>query len=139
MEKVGKNLSSLLNNKFPLFYIYQELRDKINNIKIDLSNFKFIEKQYYRNLLYQDDILDIYLIVWDEQSQSDFHNHPIGGCFMKILQGKLQENLKLLENDNLFKNINSKGDFSYIDNSIGIHQVIALEKTFSLHFYCKKN
>jgi len=138
MDLIGKNLSSMLSNNFSLFYIYQELHDYLNKIKIDFSFYRIEDKTYYRNLLYQDDILEIYLIVWAKDSLAEFHYHPKGGCMMKILQGKLHEDLKLLENNQIYSKIYTTGEFSYIDNSIGSHQVKALENTYSLHFYSKK-
>jgi predicted metal-dependent enzyme (double-stranded beta helix superfamily) len=54
--------------------------------------------QYYRDIVYQDSVLDIVFITWNPCSSSKIHNHPQSGCIMKILKGELREQIYKIDN-----------------------------------------
>ena len=92
---------------------------------------------YTRNLVYKCNKFDIYIISWSKNSESPIHNHPNGGCLMKILEGSLNENiynintLKIKKKNNL-----SKNDVKYIDDTLGYHKIFNNNiVTYSIHIY----
>lgn len=96
-----------------------------------------------------DDLFEIYMILWGKYSVSPIHNHPKNGCLMKILSGTLLENIYLpnkntnrLQLEKIHKtNVYSKGDINYIDDNIGYHSIInnRSEIACSLHIYSPPN
>ncbi|ADO67447.1 putative type I cysteine dioxygenase [Cafeteria roenbergensis virus] len=134
------------------FLISNHLKNKKLNTfpleKFTLKNysklFTFVENNYNRNIVYRNKQFEIVTIYWDEKSKSPFHSHPEQGCILKVISGTLKENL-LLNNNEMKVNILNKDNTSYLDNSIGIHQIEALKPTKSIHIYsppgfydCKK-
>lgn len=115
-----------------------------------ISDFEIINnKNYYKNLIYQNDIIELYIITWKENSCSPIHDHPENGCILKILKGQLFEEV--------FKNIN--GNIKYLNktylnnkflnvNNIGFkkgnkypHRITNIfnDISVSLHIYSKPN
>ncbi len=126
LEKTNKKLDELQ-------YLLDEFDDKEWESYINFSN-----KEYTKTLIFRNKKYEIYLICWDKYQMSYIHDHPEGGCILKVLQGELIEhkydtkNLELLEvlNHNL-------GSISYIDNSIAYHRVgnDSKNRSISLHIY----
>lgn len=109
----------------------------------DWQEFYKLEKNNYtRNLIFQNDDFEIFLIVWDNGSRAKIHDHSDNGCIYKILDGKLVEkryntkNLSLLSLQML-----NKGQVGYIDNSIGYHSIEnkSHQPCVSLHIYSPPN
>ena len=96
----------------------------------------FSTKKYTRNLVYQNDLFDIYIICWNNKQESPIHDHADNGCVMKILQGRLiqelfDHNIKSTIKMPIFIN-----QVTYIDNDIGYHKIINTDiQTVSLHIY----
>lgn len=87
---------------------------------------------YQKNIIFKNNIFELVLINWEKGAFTTFHNHPENGCVLKILDGKLYEiskdkSLVLSNND-----INLKLHNEY-------HKILALEKTYSLHYYSPPN
>ena len=80
-------------------------------------------------------------ITWNKNQETKIHNHAKNGCFLKILEGSLVENV--FNFDNLNKSgtkILRKGDISYMDDSIGLHSVKNLDDiSVSIHIYSPPN
>ena len=97
---------------------------------------------YTRNLIFQNDDFEIFLIVWDKGSRAKIHDHSDNGCIYKILDGKLIEkrynpkNLSLLSLQML-----NKDQVRYIDNFIGYHSIEnqSDQPCVSLHIYSPPN
>ena len=69
---------------------------------------------------------------------SYIHDHPEGGCILKVLQGELIEHKYDTKNLELLEVLNhNKGSIGYIDNTIAYHRVgnDSKEKAISLHIY----
>jgi len=125
-----KNCSKYLNN-----YNGKDYKKKIqfNNIN------------YNRLKLFQNNDFEIMLICWNKNQETKIHNHPKNGCLYKVLEGTLIEQ----RYNNIFKSssvsstrapslssfINNNQKSNYIDNDLGIHKIIAKEKSVSLHIY----
>jgi hypothetical protein len=99
---------------------------------------KFVQKKYTRDKLIDMPNAVVYIIYWAKDAYSPPHNHPEGGCILKILNGKLQEtSYDLVDNKAVYTG-NSK---LLVKNSIGIkhgnelHSIKALEDTSSIHIY----
>jgi len=96
----------------------------------------FDKQDYKKNLVYRDNNFEMFVVCWLPNQKTKIHNHPKGGCLLKILEGNMMEelydkNFVLQENNNLVMN-----DVRYIDDSIGIHKMKNnKENTISLHIY----
>ena len=108
----------------------------------DWINYKLnITNGYNRNLVYKCNNYEIYIISWAKDSASPIHNHPKGGCLMKILEGSLKENI-YNNNINLKKqNYLEKNIVKYIDDNIGYHKILNENNyyTYSIHVYSPCN
>ena len=50
-------------------------------------------EKYTRNLIYSDKNIEMLLICWDSEQSSGVHDHPQGGCIMRVMSGHLDEHL----------------------------------------------
>jgi len=97
---------------------------------------KFCNVSYKRNLVYINDLFDIYVICWNINQQSPIHDHASNGCIMKILKGEVNQQLFTSDVKFIKQIVNNEGNVSYIDNDIGLHKIInSNNKTISLHVY----
>jgi len=100
----------------------------------------FDKQDYKKNLVYRDNNFEIFVVCWLPNQETKIHNHPEGGCLLKILEGNMMEelydkNFVLQEKNNLVMS-----DVRYIDDSIGIHKMKNNEEnTISLHIYSPPN
>ena len=126
IKKNFKNSEEYLNNYFETDY----------KKYIILNSFK-----YNRERIYIDDEIEVFIITWNKNQETKIHNHAKNGCFLKILEGSLVENV--FNFDNLNKSgtkILRKGDISYMDDSIGLHSVKNLDDiSVSIHIYSPPN
>lgn len=112
----------------------------IKNINRIFYNYNIDFKKYYINnpknyekkIIYKNEDYELVLINWEKGSFTNYHNHPENGCVLKVLDGKLYEindgkSIVLNKNDVNFK---LKDDY---------HRIIALEKSYSLHYYSPSN
>jgi hypothetical protein len=90
-----------------------------------------------QNNNFSKDIYGMYLVVWNPYCETSIHNHPEGGCLMKILEGsitqhKFRSNEMLTETQELHKN-----DICYINDNIGLHRISNnnMNYSYSLHLY----
>ena len=83
----------------------------------------------------------MYLITWQKDSISKIHDHSENGCLMKILEGKISENLYDSNLNHIKNNIYYKDNIAYIDNLIGYHSIknIHTKPSYSLHIYSPTN
>jgi len=116
--------------------------DMENYIDIDWKNHKpyflnldkLSEKNYYKNIIYQNDAFELILIKWEMGSETSIHEHPNNGCILKLLEGKLKE-----ERYDKFKKYKSSeltvNSVGYMHDNLGAHKITALEESYSLHLY----
>ena len=126
IKKNFKNSEKYLNNYFETDY----------KKYIILNEFKYNSER-----IYIDDEIEVFIITWNKNQETKIHNHAKNGCFLKILEGSLVENV--FNFDNLNKSgtkILRKGDISYMDDSIGLHSVKNLDDiSVSIHIYSPPN
>ena len=134
---ISKNISYFLKNN-PNYGLKTKLYN-IQNIKLtsDLKPYiHFNNKNYKRNLVYLDNLIEVLIICWRPGQYSPFHLHAKKGCLFKILYGNLTEILLTKDKKNIRKNYKTN-DIAYIDNLIGEHRMIneSNKNCISLHFY----
>lgn len=137
MSDIIRNIGNLISGKDKVDQsVVEFIRD--TNFSELIDNNKFIEKKYTRDkLIYMKNAV-IYLIYWAKDSYSPPHNHPEGGCILKLLSGTLCETMYNLV-DNKAVQTNDKQILT--KDSIGIkygnelHSIMALENTVSIHMY----
>lgn len=102
---------------------------------IDTSN--FIKNEYTRVKLMCTNDIAVYCIYWANNSYSPPHDHPHGGCILKIIRGKLNEtNYKIISNK-----IELQSKQTLVTDSVGIkydddlHSIKAMDNTISIHVY----
>ena len=105
----------------------------------DWNNFVNYQKinEFQKNLVHRDLDFEIFLINWPIDYQSKIHNHSENGCLLKVLKGNLLENiyhpnLELLDSKKRYTH-----QISYLDDSIGYHNVQNIDTTnsVSMHIY----
>ena len=79
------------------------------------------EMKYNRERIYIDDEIEVFIITWYKNQEAKVHDHSENGCFLKILEGSLEENI--FSKNDVKKRILNKGNISYMDNKIGLHSV----------------
>jgi predicted metal-dependent enzyme (double-stranded beta helix superfamily) len=93
---------------------------------------------YQRNLIYEDEHFDMYVICWKGNQQSPFHDHAQYGCLFRVLQGNVTE---IRKNSDVYQTTNmttyNVGDINYINNSQGTHKIInpSNQPAVTLHIY----
>ncbi|KAF1776252.1 RmlC-like jelly roll fold [Phytophthora cactorum] len=98
-------------------------------------------RNYTRNLISTDnETYALMLLCWNPGKYSPVHDHPTDGCWVKIIQGQVNEvryekqNGKLVETSNV---VFTSG-VTYMDDSFGLHKVgnpHAEINAISMHLY----
>jgi len=127
-----QEISKIVKRENNLFKSLRLVVPKLN-VKINLNDYPIIKNKYTKYKIYQDDLIEVIIISWDENVNTGFHKHPKNGCILKVLGGKLEENL--LIKDNIINKKLEKDTISYIDDKIGIHSILSKELSYSLHIY----
>lgn len=122
-------------------YYYQYKKQIINKDILNISeNNNYIKMQMFKN-----NYLDCYLIFWDPYSKSPIHNHSENGCYLKVLNGNLNE--LIYSNNNLNQlicnktNVINNKEIGYIHNNMGYHSIINPNNFMvtSIHIYSPPN
>jgi predicted metal-dependent enzyme (double-stranded beta helix superfamily) len=110
-----------------------------NYDNIDWKEYVKIDKNtHYKNQLFKNEFFEIFVITWNIDQKVNIHNHSKNGCWLKLLQGILQENIYNHNDLSLINNkILIKDNISFIDDKIGFHSIknIGNEIATSLHIY----
>jgi hypothetical protein len=146
--KINKHISNLHpQEKFKLLdvkpileqYKGEDWMDFKKDISLD-SNYNYkrvpiVFEEFNQNRY--DRLFGMYLIAWNPFCHTSVHNHPEGGCLMKILNGNIIE--QRFMNAESFSIIDSlsKGDVSYIHDDIGLHRILNENNntSYSLNIY----
>ena len=122
------NVGTILNN-----YTSDDWQKYIN---IDIENTGYVKTKLYNN-----DKIEVFIIIWYPNSSIDFHDHSANGCFMKILQGQLLENLISPIMTPITQHQLETGNVSYLCNSIGYHSLknITNNIAVSINIYSPPN
>ena len=124
----SKNIISLYNSNDWMNYYPND--EEFNNHKNTYG--------YYKKLIFNNEQFELYLIFWSPYANSPIHDHPEQGCVLKLLSGKLIEEVFINNNSIKFdhRNIININD---INNRYGnkiLHKIINLDQvSVSLHVY----
>jgi len=100
-------------------------------------------KNYTRNLIATDNqTFTLLLLCWNPNKGSPIHDHPCNGCWMRVLQGSINEkryirdaenNVLVCTQDSTFR----QGDETFIHDNLGFHKIgnNGEELAISLHLY----
>jgi len=100
-------------------------------------------KNYTRNLIATDkQTFTLLLLCWNPNKASPIHDHPCNGCWMRVLQGRVNEkrfvkdtgnNVLVCTQDTTFH----QGDETFINDNLGYHKIgnDGEDLAISLHLY----
>jgi hypothetical protein len=128
------DLFCLIENKISLGNTLKDCADIINmyNSKDYIDYVKKNENKYNRKVVISNKEMELVIITWSIGQSSGFHGHP-GECIFKVLENSIHEEKKCIDINT--SRIYNTGDIGYIDNSIGIHNMIAMSDAVTLHIY----
>ena len=135
VSKIINNTSSnILFNTRVTFALKSYIEDDWNIYKLDP-----IENNYKKNVIYRDEKMSLELISWGSKSFTNIHDHAEYGCFMKVMDGRLRENIFSAQNNHFLrtKKLNTN-TISYINNKIGHHNIFNEnnnKNSYSIHLY----
>lgn len=95
---------------------------------------------YNKTKVFRNDSFEIFVITWNLDQKADIHNHP-RNCYMKLLRGKLIENIYNETHDEILKtNVILENEISFM-NEKGVHSItnIGTGVSASLHIYSPPN
>lgn len=96
---------------------------------LNFLDFPIIDGTYTRHLIQKTIDFEVYVITWAAGAETPFHGHPDDGCWMRIVSGKLREQTP--NTDRIF----TVGDTGFQKGIDGVHKIIALTDSKSLHLY----
>ncbi len=120
-----------------------EITHELENNLVDFSSIKIkniIQNKATDNLkikVFENEVVDIYIIIWNVDAISKIHNHAKNGCWLKVLKGCIKEN----RYDTTLKYIKStwleENNLSFIHNMNGYHNIenCGDEIAITLHIY----
>jgi len=139
-----------------LHIVFQRDRIDVDYVKALMSSYKskpsewkqfakFDEFRYTRNLVDEgNEKFNLIVLCWNEGQGSSIHDHADAHCFMKVLEGQLDEVLfdwPTEEGSQLLEKQTSQyqeDECAYICDDIGLHRVenpSFTDKAVSLHLY----
>ena len=139
-----KNLNLLIKKINKIGVNKNTLSKKIKNIVGQYNGKdwkKYIvntEDNYYKNLIYNNDDYEMFVVSWMPNKNSTIHDHSKNGCVFKILKGSLiEERYELNSIKYLGEDKFKQGDISFISNDMSLHKVKNNNDfiTTSLHIY----
>jgi len=122
---------------YSLEKLIQYAKDYIVDVK-SLPIF-FDPDHYSRNTIYKDDELEIVVICFNKGQTSSVHDHQGSNCVIRVIRGKMLEQIFKDNGDTLEFVSNhylDAGDISGLDG-VAIHQISNMDKqgTVLLNFY----
>jgi cysteine dioxygenase len=106
-----------------------------NYVKID-------NNRYCKNKIFENECFEIFIISWNKNQNAPIHDHSCNGCWLKVLQGELYENIYEVDSLTLYKsNIIKKNDISFMKNNIGYHSITnnSDDIAITIHIYNPPN
>lgn len=105
--------------------------DYIEKIELNIpfESFAIPATGYKRYLIEKTTEHELYCIAWAAEAETPFHGHPVGGCWMRIVEGTLEE-ISVAGTRELVA-----GNTGFQKGLYGIHKIVAREASRSLHLY----
>lgn len=133
------NIINLIKNNIIDDFLYHKIKKTLNEISIeDIKKYvKFSDENYQRNYVHNSDKFDIIVICWKAGQKTEIHDHPDYCCLLKVLDGKLTEDIYFNTNglEYVSTNVLNTGDIANKKGSRIVHKIIAVEDSISLHIY----
>jgi cysteine dioxygenase len=106
-----------------------------------LEHIKPSVETYSKSLVYKNEYYEIFIITWNTNQNSKIHDHSENGCWLKIIDGRIQENIYDINLQINKINIINKNEIGFMDNNIGFHSIFNLNSdiTVSIHIYSPIN
>ena len=101
----------------------------------------FNEEKYQRSLVFRNHNIEIFVISWNKNQGCNIHDHPEGGCLVRVMSGELEEVCYMKNNDLMVpyqRNILKKDMIGYQEGKNGLHTIKNInqkEGAVSLHIY----
>jgi hypothetical protein len=106
------------------------IKNNITSDKIEINN-----NHYMKHYIISTNKYSLILIKWNKDIESKIHDHPEGGCIVRLLGGKLKEESYTCDMNNISQRTLYSGNFSYMKGKTILHRIIAIEDSISLHVY----
>ena len=98
---------------------------------------KFKKGTYVKDKLIEECGYSLYCVYWASDSYSSPHNHPLGGCILKIIKGSIKETeFKLVGKKAVYQNdhVLTNGDIG-VKYGNELHSMKPIDNTVSVHIY----
>lgn len=83
--------------------------------------------------------IEFVLIAWSKGQRAPLHNHPARGCIVKVLSGNMSEFHYDWQRELKEVRHCREEDITYMDDTLGLHEVVATENSVTLHIYSPPN
>lgn len=147
IEKLVEIINDELNSGKALIDILHILNMYCGDDWIKHEN--YTESRYCRNLVYRDDNIEVLILCWNSCQKSGVHDHPENGCIVKILKGKLIEEVYDRDSvgdicktgENFIDASDNSRRTSYQRGKEGLHNIInpSENKAVTMHIYSPPN
>ena len=141
ITELGNKINELLLDKVD--FTDDKIKNLINSYNEDDWKSYVIkhDSKYNKIKVFESELFDIYVIVWNANQQSKVHNHSSNGCWLKILEGKVEEKIYNHKFELLKYNIQNRGEISFIKDDIVYHSIKNINNytSVSLHIYNPPN
>ena len=141
INQLGNEINNLLVNGAR--FTDDKIKELINNYTgNDWKNYVLKNETRYNKIkVFENDKFDIYVISWNINQESKIHNHSSNGCWLKILEGMLDEKIYNKNIELIKYSIQNQGDISFIKDEIGYHSIKNINNNISvsLHVYNPPN
>lgn len=96
----------------------------------------FCDNSYNRKNVFCHDLAELVVITWKKNQKTTIHDHPNGGCCLKVMLGTLSEDT-YSENADIFLNTShlDENSISYREGKKILHQITAFSESVSIHIY----
>lgn len=143
LDKLGEHITNEICNGIPLQNLTSTFATYIGH---DWKKYIVDDKNipYSKKCAFQNEYIEIIIISWGKNKHSKIHDHPSGGCLLKIMEGCLVENVYILNNNFIeFSKVNHL-QLDQISYQVGTHYLHSISNendtiTVSIHIYSPPN
>lgn len=122
-------------------------KEVLENFEYDLNEINayacWDDDIYMRHGIVKTDDFELILMCWNVEQQTPIHCHNGKDCWMRILQGRIEETVfERHHNDGLHlvkSQVYVAGNLAHVNDRLGVHRLknVGGEKAISLHLYAK--
>eukprot|EP00968_Pinguiococcus_pyrenoidosus_P010989 scaffold876_cov243-Pinguiococcus_pyrenoidosus.AAC.48 len=146
MDELVAELTQALRYEMPLMR-QMEAKRAMMRAQLPTSEYERFalfdkEQAYTRNLVATDnETFVLLLLCWSPGQTSKIHDHPCEGCWMRVMEGRVDEKLYLKKSGKMVQtgfSRYSSGDVAFVDDCVGFHSIGNPSDTagaMTLHLY----